>query len=119
MELTNLINITTDALKYLRSAIQDHAGVRVDVKSGGCSGMTYELCFVDEAKESDLILEKNGLTLFIASKAVIYIAGMTINYVQNALGGSIVFENPNAKNTCSCGKSFCVDGDINSCAGCC
>lgn len=116
--MENLINITPEALEYLKSAIQDHAGVRIDIKPGGCSGMTYELNFVDEEKDSDLIFEKDGLTMYIASRAVIYIAGMTVSYVQNAMGGSIVFENPNAKSTCSCGKSFCID-DINSCAGCC
>lgn len=119
--MERLINITPAALEYIKSSVKDggHLGIRIDIKPGGCSGMTYELNFVDNVIPSDLIMEDDGLMVYISSKAVIFVSNMTMDYVKNAMGGNIVFENPNAKANCSCGKSFCVDDNDNACSGCC
>ena len=120
--MENFINITESALKFIRDSIAENEclGIRVDIQSGGCRGMTYSLDFVREINASDLVVEYNGVKIYIASKAAIFVQNMTMDYVKTPMGGNIVFENPNAKLKCGCGKSFCVDDSGKSCdAGCC
>lgn len=111
--MEDFITITDAALDFLKKSVAEEkcSGVRINVVSGGCQGMTYELSFVkDAADPADLTLEKDGVFIYIAAKATIFVAGMTVDYQKTPMGGSIIFENPNAKNRCGCGKSFCLDG---------
>lgn len=111
--MEDFITITEAAMDFLKKSVSDEkaTGVRINVIPGGCQGMTYELSFVKDApNSSDLLLEKDGISVYIAAKATIFVAGMIVDYQKTTIGGSIVFENPNAKNKCGCGKSFCVDG---------
>ncbi|MDR2158136.1 MAG: iron-sulfur cluster assembly accessory protein [Holosporaceae bacterium] len=111
------INITDGALDFIRKAVaqENCLGIRVDVVPGGCQGTAYEISFVKEIDPSDLVMQEGGVDVYIASKAAIFVAGMNMDYVSGPMGGSIVFENPNAKSKCGCGKSFCFDDSGNSC----
>lgn len=119
--MEQLITFTYAALNFIKKSIaaENCVGVRLDVVAGGCQGMTYELEFVNKLDRSDLIIDLNGIRVCIASKAVLLVAGTNVDYVKTPVGGSLVFENPNAKFRCGCGKSFCVDINGGKCGGKC
>ena len=120
--MENFINITEAALNFIRESIVENEclGIRINIQSGGCRGMTYGIDFVREANQADLLMKYEGVNIYIASKAAVFVQNMTMDYVKNPMGGSIVFENPNAKLKCGCGKSFCIDDSGESCdVGCC
>ena len=80
--------------------------VRVGVKSGGCSGLSYELKFDKEKNETDSIFEDNGIQIIVEKKSFLYLAGTTLEYSGGLNGKGFVFNNPNANRTCGCGESF-------------
>ncbi len=82
-------------------------GLRVGVKGGGCSGLSYVMNLEPEPRENDLQIEVDGLRVFIDPKSARFLTGMTLDYsVKNLLEGGWVFTNPNAGRTCGCGTSF-------------
>ena len=113
--MDKILNFSEAALNYLRESIKSEncLGIRIDVVTGGCQGMTYAVDFVKEADPSDLLVQENDVKIYLAPRAVLFINGMNVDYVKNAMGGNIVFENPNAKATCGCGKSFCTENSEN------
>jgi len=80
--------------------------VRVGVKSGGCSGLSYELKFDTERNENDSIFEANGVKIIVEKKSFLYLAGTILEYSGGLNGKGFVFNNPNANRTCGCGESF-------------
>ena len=80
--------------------------VRVGVKSGGCSGLSYELKFDSEIKKEDKIYEDNQVKIIVDKKSIIYLAGTILEYSGGLNGKGFVFNNPNAQRTCGCGESF-------------
>ncbi len=80
--------------------------VRVGVKSGGCSGLSYELKFDDKIGESDKIFEDNDVRIIVDKKSFLYLVGTTLEYSGGLNGKGFVFNNPNAQRTCGCGESF-------------
>jgi iron-sulfur cluster assembly protein len=85
------------------------ADLRVGVKGGGCSGLTYILEIVNDGpKESDKVIEDNGVRLFVDKKSYVFLAGTVLEYSGGLNGKGFVFNNPNAKTTCGCGTSFSV-----------
>jgi iron-sulfur cluster assembly protein len=80
--------------------------IRVGVKSGGCSGLSYELKFDKISSESDKIFEDNGIKIAIDKKSFLYLVGTTLDYSGGLNGKGFVFINPNASRTCGCGESF-------------
>ncbi|MFK2818849.1 iron-sulfur cluster assembly accessory protein [Flavobacteriaceae sp. LMIT009] len=80
--------------------------VRVGVKSGGCSGLTYDLKFDKEQKEEDKVFEDNGVKIIVDKKSFLYLIGTTLEYSGGLNGTGFVFNNPNANRTCGCGESF-------------
>jgi iron-sulfur cluster assembly protein len=80
--------------------------LRVGVKSGGCSGMSYEVKFDDKQEEVDREFDMGGVKLVCDVKSLLYIDGMTIDFSTDLVGGGFRFVNPNAKASCSCGTSF-------------
>ena len=80
--------------------------VRVGVKSGGCSGLSYDLKFDKDQKEEDKIFEDNGVKIIIDKKSFLYLIGTTVEYSGGLNGTGFVFNNPNANRTCGCGESF-------------
>ncbi|MBE9610248.1 iron-sulfur cluster assembly protein IscA [Chitinilyticum piscinae] len=83
-------------------------GVRLAVKTAGCSGMSYKLEFVDEQAENDLVFESFGVKIFTDAKSLPYIDGTELDYTKEGLNEGFKFNNPNVKNECGCGESFHV-----------
>lgn len=80
--------------------------VRVGVKSGGCSGLSYELDFDSSTGESDKVFEDNLVRIVVDKKSFLYLVGTTLEYSGGLNGKGFVFNNPNANRTCGCGESF-------------
>ncbi|MCB0399721.1 MAG: iron-sulfur cluster assembly accessory protein [Winogradskyella sp.] len=80
--------------------------IRVGVKSGGCSGLSYDLKFDKEQLEDDKIFEDNGVKIIVDKKSFLYLIGTTLEYSGGLNGTGFVFNNPNANRTCGCGESF-------------
>ncbi|PQL92603.1 HesB/IscA family protein [Apibacter adventoris] len=82
--------------------------IRVGVESGGCSGLSYKLCFDRNHKPEDKIFEDNGIKILVDKKSFLYLVGTTLEYSGGLNGKGFVFNNPNAQRTCGCGESFAV-----------
>ena len=80
--------------------------VRVGVKSGGCSGLSYQLKFDKMIQDNDKIFEDNGIKIVVDKKSLLYLVGTTLEYSRGLNGKGFVFTNPNANRTCGCGESF-------------
>lgn len=80
--------------------------VRVGVKSGGCSGLSYNLTFDKEQQDDDKVFEDNGVKIIVDKKSFLYLVGTTLEYSGGLNGKGFVFNNPNANRTCGCGESF-------------
>ncbi len=80
--------------------------VRVGVKSGGCSGLSYELDFDNKKKEEDKLFEDNQVKIIVDKKSFLYLIGTTLEYSGGLNGKGFIFNNPNANRTCGCGESF-------------
>jgi iron-sulfur cluster assembly protein len=80
--------------------------VRVGVKSGGCSGLSYELKFDNSKDEADKVFEDNDVRILVDKKSFLYLVGTTLEYSGGLNGKGFVFNNPNAQRTCGCGESF-------------
>lgn len=80
--------------------------IRVGVKSGGCSGLSYDLKFDKEQKDDDKVFEDNGVKIIVDKKSFLYLIGTTLEYSGGLNGAGFVFNNPNANRTCGCGESF-------------
>jgi len=83
-------------------------GLRLGVKTSGCSGMAYSLEFADELDAEDLTFESYGVTVLVDPKSLPYLDGMELDYAKEGLNEGFKFNNPNVKNTCGCGESFNV-----------
>jgi iron-sulfur cluster assembly protein len=83
-------------------------GVRLGVRTGGCSGMAYTLEFSDDSTEFDEKVEEKGVTVYIDPKALMFVVGTEMDYVEGGLESGFVFNNPNEKARCGCGESFHV-----------
>ncbi|MDA9323535.1 iron-sulfur cluster assembly accessory protein, partial [Flavobacteriaceae bacterium] len=79
---------------------------RVGVKSGGCSGLSYDLNFDKKMNEDDKIYEDNGVKILVDKKSFLYLIGTTLEFSGGLNGKGFVFNNPNANRTCGCGESF-------------
>ena len=106
-----MISVTDTASKKIQQTIQKRGkglGIRVGVKTTGCSGLAYVLEYVDEPSEYDIKVECNGCSLFVDPKSCAYVQGMTVDYVRNGLNEGFEFSNPNERDRCGCGESFRV-----------
>ena len=83
-------------------------GVRLGVKTSGCSGMAYKLEFADAAEPEDVIFESHGLKVLVDPKSLPYIDGTELDYAREGLNEGFKFNNPNVKDQCGCGESFNV-----------
>lgn len=95
-------------VRRLMSEEQGVTGLRVGVKGGGCSGMSYVLDFVAGPSENDKVFEQDGVKLFVDPKSYLYLNGTTLEWSGGLNGKGFVFNNPNATRTCGCGESFSV-----------
>ena len=112
MAKKNIVNLTeaaADRIRYLMSQSNSEAvGIRVGVKSGGCSGLAYTFEYVNEKKTADEEVLDKGVRVFIDSKATLYLIGTTLDYIDQKVKSGFVFVNPNEKGKCGCGESFTV-----------
>jgi len=83
-------------------------GLRLGVKTTGCSGMAYVLEFADTAEEGDEVFESQGVKIFVDAKSLVYIDGTELDFTKEGLNEGFKFNNPNEKATCGCGESFTV-----------
>ncbi len=83
-------------------------GLRVGVKTTGCSGMAYVIEFADVVEEDDVVFEDHGVKVIISPKSLVYLDGTELDYTREGLNEGFKFNNPNVKDTCGCGESFNV-----------
>jgi len=83
-------------------------GIRIGVKSGGCSGLSYKFEYADELRPNEEKVDEKGAVIFIEPGAVMYILGTTLDFTDEKVKSGFVFINPNEKARCGCGKSFSV-----------
>jgi len=83
-------------------------GLRLGIKTTGCSGLAYVLEFVDELDEADEVFEHNGVKVIIDAKSMVYLDGTELDYTKEGLNEGFKFTNPNQKDECGCGESFTV-----------
>ncbi len=106
------ITVTPAAVARVKALLDKRGkpslGVRVGVRSRGCSGLSYTLDYVDEKGPADEAVEVDGVTILIDPKATMFIFGTEMDYVEDKLQSGFVFRNPNEKGRCGCGESFHV-----------
>ena len=105
-----MINVTDNAVRQLRSLLSQQPenarrGLRVEVAKGGCSGLHYEMT-LDQCKDDDEIVERDGVQFFIDDESVPYLSGATLDFTDGLTGTGFRIVNPNASRTCGCGSSF-------------
>ncbi len=87
------------------------AGLRLGVKSGGCAGFTYDLGYAEKAEPLDEVVELEGATVYIDSKAILYLLGTELDWEESKFSTGFVFNNPNETDRCGCGESFSFGGE--------
>ena len=105
------ISITETAARHMARQLADRGhglGIRVGVKTTGCSGMAYVLEFADKVEVGDQVFEDNGVKIVVDPKSLAYIDGTEMDFVKEGINEGFAFRNPNAKGECGCGESFSV-----------
>ena len=104
--LTLTDSAQTAVSRFIRSSEEPVAGLRIAVTGGGCSGMQYGMSLVEEAKSDDVIVQFGDVKVFVDPLSAPLLAGVTVDFLDGMDGSGFKFENPNASNSCGCGKSF-------------
>ena len=105
------ISMTEAAAQRARTFLEQRGkgvGIRLGVKTTGCSGLAYVMEFVDSVEDSDTVIEDKGVNIIIDGKSLVYLDGTEIDFVKEGLNEGFEFRNPNAKGECGCGESFNV-----------
>jgi iron-sulfur cluster assembly accessory protein len=105
-----IVNVTeqaADEVKRLLPEEEGKSGLRLEIRGGGCSGMSYGLSF-DNVQEKDHVIEAHGVQIYIDPKSAIYLKGTTLDFQSGLEGKGFMIKNPQAKSSCGCGKSFTV-----------
>lgn len=103
------ITLSESAAKHVANFIAKRGkgvGVRIGVKTAGCSGMSYKLEFADETAPEDIIFESHGIKVLVDPKSLQYVDGTELDYTREGLNEGFKFSNPNIKDQCGCGESF-------------
>ena len=106
-----MITLTESAAKHVRSYLAKRGkgvGLRLGVRTSGCSGMAYKLEFADAVNPEDMQFESNGVTVIVDPKSLPYLQGTELDYTREGLNEGFKFRNPNVKDECGCGESFNV-----------
>ena len=104
-----MITVTDKATNKVKQTLAKRGkglGIRIGVKTTGCSGLAYVLEYVDNPMAEDLKIDCDGCLLYVDPKSSAYLQGMTIDYVRNGLNEGFEFLNPNVRDKCGCGESF-------------
>lgn len=115
MELQFTMNITEDAKKHMAGMLEKRGkpsvGIRVGVKKGGCAGLSYTLTYADTINDDDESIDVNyegkAFKIVTSEQTKPFVTGLELDFADTLEGTGFVFNNPNAKGSCSCGKSFC------------
>lgn len=105
------VTLSERAAKHVTNFIAKRGkgfGIRVGVRTSGCSGMAYKLEFVDAAEDGDVVFESHGVQVVVDPKSLPYIEGTELDFVREGLNEGFKFNNPNVKDECGCGESFNV-----------
>ncbi|MCV9886862.1 HesB/IscA family protein [Metabacillus halosaccharovorans] len=108
--MSDIVKITEAAAYQIKDMMKEHeeenAYLRVGVKGGGCSGLSYGMGFEHEISEEDQVLEQHGMTVLIKKEDAPILKGTIIDFKQSMMGGGFTIDNPNAIASCGCGSSF-------------
>jgi iron-sulfur cluster assembly protein len=99
------MNITVTAWNHISQVVDERKGLRVGVRGGGCSGLSY-VFQLDTEREKDLVFESGGVKVYIDPKSNLYLKDVTLDYEETLIRQGFNIVNPNANHTCGCGKSF-------------
>ncbi len=105
------VSLSESAARHVSNFIAKRGkgfGIRLGVKTSGCSGMAYKLEFVDNTENEDLVFESHGVKVVIDPKSLAYLDGTELDFVKEGLNEGFKFNNPNVKDQCGCGESFNV-----------
>jgi iron-sulfur cluster assembly protein len=110
--LPQALSVTAEAADRVKALLAQRGkpalGIRIGVRSKGCSGLSYTLEFAEEKGPFDEVVEADGVKILIDPKATMFILGTEMDYVEDKLESGFVFRNPNEKGRCGCGESFHV-----------
>ncbi|MGI9312675.1 MAG: HesB/IscA family protein [Alphaproteobacteria bacterium] len=109
MQKSNILTLTPKAIERIRylvnqSSSQDNI-LRVGIEKGGCAGLTYSMDYISEIKEGDEIVDQNDVRVVIDPKAILYLLGTEMDYVEDKFSSGFKFNNPNEVSACGCGES--------------
>ncbi len=105
------VTLTAQAAQHIEKYLDKRGkgiGLRLGVRTTGCSGMAYKLEYVDDPHAGDEVFESHGVKVFVDAKSLAYIDGTELDYAREGLNEGFKFSNPNEKATCGCGESFTV-----------
>lgn len=106
------ITLTDAAFERVKTLLAERGkpsfGIRISIRTKGCSGLSYSLEYADDKDPLDEMMEIKGVTILIDPKAILFILGTEMDYVEEKMQSGFIFQNPNAKGHCGCGKSFHV-----------
>jgi len=121
-EQTAAITLTGKAATAIKDLFEqqgiENAALRVFVSGGGCSGLQYGMAIADEVEEGDCEFEQHGVRVLVDPLSIQYIAGSSIDYVEDTMGGGFKIDNPNAVRGCGCGSSFSTEDGPDGGGGC-
>ncbi|MAU38810.1 MAG: Fe-S cluster assembly scaffold SufA [Rhodobiaceae bacterium] len=104
-----LLSLTPNAIKHLKSILEDspesNKAVKLGVKNGGCAGMAYTMDYIDEVRDTDEYIDIEGIKLVIDPKAILFLLGTEMDYQKSTLNSGFIFNNPNQTDACGCGES--------------
>lgn len=103
------ITLTESAANHVRTYLENRGkgiGLRLGVRTSGCSGMAYVLEFADEVEPDDTVFEDHGVKVLVNPKSLVYLDGTELDYTREGLNEGFKFNNPNVKDECGCGESF-------------
>lgn len=108
-----MINVTSAATEKVKALLEQNnmpagSGLRVGVRGGGCSGLSYVMEFAYGANPDDQVVEVGDVRFFVDPKSGMYLEGTELDYVEGVMGSGFEFKNPNVKRSCACGESFAV-----------
>jgi iron-sulfur cluster assembly protein len=111
-ERPKAVKLTDAAAQRIRDIMADaegkYQGVRVGVTNGGCAGMSYTMDYAEDVKPLDEVVEDKGVKIFIEPKAILFLIGTEMDFVQEKFGARFVFNNPNQTAACGCGESVSI-----------
>ena len=105
------LSLSPEAADFIRAQLNKRGrglGIRLGVKTSGCSGLAYTLEYADQQQQQDLIVQAHGVNLYVDPKSMVYLRGTQLDMVTEGLNKGLKFNNPNVKASCGCGESFSV-----------